>query len=97
MAVDKRNFIMSAIVIEVEGREDITLDISTPDSRKKLSEHPVRIKEGATYQLKIVFRVRFDVVTGLKYLEEKRRQGKLIEKSDTLMVSANDIVWVFRN
>ena len=89
MAVDKRNVTISAIVLEIEGREDITLDVSTPDSRKKLSEHPVKIKEGATYQMKIVFRVRFDVITGLKYLEEKRRRGILIEKSDTLMVSIN--------
>ncbi|KAJ5681412.1 Rho-GDP dissociation inhibitor [Penicillium maclennaniae] len=87
MAVDKRNVVISAIVLEIEGREDITLDVSTPDSRKKLSEHPIKIKEGAIYQMKIVFRVRFDVITGLKYLEEKKRRGVLIEKSDTLMGS----------
>lgn len=94
MAVDKRNVVFLAIVLEIEGREDITLDISTPDSRKKLSEHPVKIKEGATYQLKIVFRVRLDVIRGLNYLEEKKRQGILIEKSETLMVSSNVIAWV---
>lgn len=87
MSSDKRNLTPSAIVLEIEGRENIVLDISTPDSRKKLSEHPVKIKEGATYSIKIVFRVRFNVVTGLKYLEERRRQGVLFEKSDTFMVS----------
>lgn len=86
MSVDKRNVIFTAIVLEIEGRADITLDISTPESRKKLSENPVRIKEGATYQMKVVFRVRLDVITGLKYLEEKKFRGILIEKSDTLMV-----------
>lgn len=86
MSSDKRNLTPSAIVLEIEGRENIVLDISTPDSRKKLSEHPVKIKEGTTYSIKIVFRVRFNVVTGLKYLEERKRQGILIEKSDTFMV-----------
>ncbi|KAJ5739871.1 E set domain-containing protein [Penicillium manginii] len=85
MAVERRNVIFLSIVLEIEGREDIILDISTPDSRKKLSEHPVKIKEGATYQLKIVFTVRLDVIRGLNYLEEKKRQGILIEKSETLM------------
>lgn len=89
MAVDKRNVVILAIVLEVEGRENITLDVSTPDSRKKLFENPVKIKEGTTYNMKIVFRVRFDVITGLKYLEEKKRQGTLIEKSDTFMVSTS--------
>ncbi|KAK5801237.1 hypothetical protein VI817_003449 [Penicillium citrinum] len=87
MNSDKRNLTPSAIVLEIEGRENIVLDISTPDSRKKLSEHPVKIKEGTTYSIKIVFRVRFNVVTGLKYLEERKRQGILIEKSDTFMGS----------
>jgi hypothetical protein len=36
--------------------------------------------------MKVVFRVRLDVITGLKYLEEKKFRGILIEKSDTLMV-----------
>jgi Rho GDP-dissociation inhibitor len=87
MAGDDRNVSISAIVLEIEGREDITLDVSTPDSRRKLSEHPVKIKEGVTYQMKVVFRVRQDVVTGLRYLEERKRRGILIEKSDSLMVS----------
>lgn len=87
MAVDKRNFIPVAIVLVVEGRDDITLDISTPDSRKKLSEHPVKIKEGATYNLKLVFRVRFDVINGMKYLEERKFRGITFEKTDSLMVS----------
>ncbi|OQE25092.1 hypothetical protein PENSTE_c006G06659 [Penicillium steckii] len=87
MSSDKRNLTPSSIVLEIEGRENFVLDISTPDSRKKLSEHPVKIKEGTTYNIKIVFRVRFNVVTGLKYLEERKRQGVLIEKSDTFMGS----------
>jgi Rho GDP-dissociation inhibitor len=97
MAVERRNVIFLSIVLEIEGREDIILDISTPDSRKKLSEHPVKIKEGATYQLKIVFTVRLDVIRGLNYLEEKKRQGILIEKSETLMVSNNVIVLIIRH
>jgi Rho GDP-dissociation inhibitor len=97
MAVERRNVIFLSIVLEIEGRDDIILDISTPDSRKKLSEHPVKIKEGATYQLKIVFTVRLDVIRGLNYLEEKKRQGILIEKSETLMVSNNVIVLIIRH
>jgi Rho GDP-dissociation inhibitor len=97
MAVDKRNVIFTAIVLEIEGHADITLDISTPESRKRLLENPVRIKEGATYQMKIVFRVRLDVITGLKYLEEKKFRGTLIEKSDTLMVVINGTVQVTLN
>jgi len=84
---DERNIVISAIVLEIEGREDITLDVSTPDQLKKLSEHPVKIKEGTTYQMKIVFRVYREVVTGLRYLEETKRRGILIAKSDSLMVS----------
>ncbi|KAJ5201436.1 uncharacterized protein N7498_006099 [Penicillium cinerascens] len=87
MAEDKTKVVVSALVLEFSGHDEVTLDLSTPDSLKKLSENPVQIKEGVLYSMKFVFRVHDKVVTALRYLEETKRQGILIDRSDSFMGS----------
>lgn len=91
MAEDKTKVVVSALVLEFSGHDEVTLDLSSPDSLKKLSEHPVNIKEGALYSMKFVFRVHDKVVIAFRYLEETRRQGTLIDRSDSLMVRTHII------
>lgn len=91
MAEGKTKVVVSALVLEFSGHDEVTLDLSTPDSLKKLSENPVQIKEGVLYSMKFVFRVHDKVVTALRYLEETKRQGILIDRSDSFMVSTHII------
>ena len=91
MAEDKTKVVVSALVLEFSGHDEVTLDLTTPDSLKKLSEQPVKIKEGVLYSMKFVFRVHDKVVTAFRYLEETRRQGILIDRSDSLMVGIHII------
>jgi hypothetical protein len=69
--------IVQSLSLEVSGREDVVMDLSTPEAvqRLKESKSPLCIKEGIDYRLKIKFRVQHDVVAGLKYLQAVKRLG----------------------
>jgi hypothetical protein len=51
---------------EVEGRPDITLDLSSPGALETLKSKPFTIKEGSKYRMKGVFKVQHEVLSGLK-------------------------------
>jgi Rho GDP-dissociation inhibitor len=54
---------------EVEGRPDITIDLSAPGAVESLREKPFTIKEGCRYQMKASFVVQHEVLSGLKYVQ----------------------------
>ncbi|KAF2672412.1 rho-gdp dissociation inhibitor [Microthyrium microscopicum] len=72
---DKRTCIILSLGLEVEGRPDITLDLSHPGQLEALKDKPFTIKEGATYSMKVKFRVQHQILSGLKYLQMVKRMG----------------------
>ncbi|KAI0243476.1 rho GDP dissociation inhibitor, partial [Massospora cicadina] len=52
---DPRRVIVMQLALEVEGRSDVALDLTTPESIKAFEEKPIIIKEGIEYRLKIKF------------------------------------------
>ncbi|KAJ3271146.1 hypothetical protein HDV01_007004 [Terramyces sp. JEL0728] len=72
---DPRKVIVHALALEVAGRDDISIDLSTPEALAKLASQTMTIKEGAEYRLKVVFKIQHDVVSGLKYLHAVKRAG----------------------
>ncbi|XP_078348166.1 rho GDP-dissociation inhibitor 1-like [Oculina patagonica] len=71
--------------VVVEGREDIELDLTGDLS--VLKDKPMTIKEGASYRIKITFKVNREIVAGLRYHQVTYRKGIRVDKS-SLMVGS---------
>lgn len=73
--------------MEVEGRSDITIDLSTNGALESLKTKPFTIKEGAHFRMKATFKVQHDVLSGLKYLQVVKRKGLRVGKDEEMIVS----------
>jgi Rho GDP-dissociation inhibitor len=72
---DKRTCVILSLGLEVEGREDIIIDLSQPGSLESLKSKPFTVKEGATFRMKVQFRVQHQILSGMKYLQVVKRMG----------------------
>ena len=61
--------VIKSLALQVEGRNDVVIDLSTADALKSLKDKPFTIKEGAHYSIKAIFQVHHEVLSGLKYLQ----------------------------
>jgi len=82
---DPRRCIILSLALEVEGRPDITLDLSAPGALETLRSKPFTIKEGAKYRMKGVFKVQHDVLSGLKYVQVVKRKGIRVSKDQEMI------------
>jgi Rho GDP-dissociation inhibitor len=82
---DPRKCIILSLGLEVEGRDDIIIDVSQPGQLEKLKEKPFTIKEGATFRMKVKFRVQHQILSGMKYLQVVKRL-KMSQKSQEMIV-----------
>lgn len=76
---DERRVLVRKLALCVEGREDVTLDLTRGDL-EKLKEEPFSVKEGITYRIRIDFQVQREIVTGLKYVQKIYRKGIQVDK-----------------
>jgi len=83
---DPRTCIILSLGLEVEGRPDITIDLSQPGSVETLKSKPFTIKEGAQYRMKVKFKVQNQILSGLKYLQVVKRHG-LSQKEQEMLGS----------
>ena len=83
---DKRRCIIESLALEVEGRSDIVIDLTTPGALESLKSKPFTIKEGAKFRMKAVFRVQHEVLSGLKYLQVVKRKGIRVGKDEEMIV-----------
>ncbi|GBC00183.1 hypothetical protein RclHR1_03780012 [Rhizophagus clarus] len=84
---DPRRVVILQIALEVEGRDDVVLDLSTPEKLENVKNTPFTIKEGVDYRLKVKFRVQHEVVSGLKYLQVVKRKGIRVDKTEEMIGS----------
>ena len=77
---------IETLALEVEGREDITLDLRAEGALEDLKHKPFAIKEGAKFRMKATFRVQHDVLSGLKYLQVIKRKGFQVSKDEEMLV-----------
>ena len=83
---DKRRCIIQSLALEVQGRPDITIDLTAPGSVEALKTKPFTIKEGAQFRMKANFKVQHDVLSGLKYLQVVKRKGVRVGKDEEMIV-----------
>lgn len=77
---------MLSLGLEVEGRQDIIIDLRAPGTAEKLKEKPFTIKEGAVFRMKTAFRVQHQILSGMKYLQVVKKMG-LSNKTQEMIVS----------
>ena len=83
---DQRRCVIKSLALEVEGRSDITIDLTAPGSVEALKSKPFTIKEGAKFRMKANFVVQHDVLSGLKYLQVTKRKGIRVAKNEEMIV-----------
>jgi Rho GDP-dissociation inhibitor len=84
---DPRKCIIKSLALQVEGRPDVIIDLSTPGSAEKLKDSPFRIKEGSKFHIKATFQVHHEVLSGLKYLQVVKRSGIRVSKDEEMLGS----------
>lgn len=67
--------ILFSLGVEVSGRPDIIIDLTSPGALEKLDKQPFTIKEGADFRMKARFRVQHQILSGLKYVQVVSRMG----------------------
>ncbi|RMZ72617.1 rho-gdp dissociation inhibitor [Pyrenophora seminiperda CCB06] len=72
---DPRKCIILSLGLEVEGRDDIIIDLRAPGALEALEKKPFTIKEGAKFRMKAQFKVQHEILAGLKYLQKVTRMG----------------------
>ena len=73
------------IVNQVEGRDDIIIDLSQPGQLETLKDKPFTIKEGTTFRMKVRFKVQHHILSGMKYVQVVKRL-KISSKSQEMIV-----------
>jgi len=84
---DTRRVVILQLALEVAGRPDVVLDLSTPDALENVKNSPFVIKEGVEYRMKVKFRIQHEVVSGLKYLQIVKRKGIRVDKTEEMIGS----------
>ncbi|CAM0135517.1 rho GDP dissociation inhibitor [Umbelopsis sp. WA50703] len=84
---DPRKVVVLGIALEVAGRPDVSVDLSTPSALEKSRSQPFTIKEGVEYRMKVKFKIQHEVVSGLKYLQVVKRKGIKVDKTEEMIGS----------
>ncbi|KAL2044451.1 hypothetical protein N7G274_003156 [Stereocaulon virgatum] len=84
---DQRRCVIKALALEVQGRPDITIDLTAPGAVEALKKKPFTIKEGAQFRMKANFVVQHDLLSGLKYLQVTKRKGIRVAKNQEMIGS----------
>ncbi|XP_071813424.1 rho GDP-dissociation inhibitor 1-like isoform X2 [Apostichopus japonicus] len=82
---DGKNVVVEKMSFLSNGRDDIELDLRGDLS--KLKEKPIIIKEGCEYRIKITFRVKREIVAGLRLHQVTYRKGIRVDKSNSMVGS----------
>ncbi|OQE31711.1 hypothetical protein PENSTE_c001G03764 [Penicillium steckii] len=79
--------VIKSLALVVAGREDVVIDLSTPESVETLKNKPFTIKEGAKFHIKVTFQVNHEVLSGLKYVYAVKRKGIRVSKDEEMLGS----------
>lgn len=93
---DPRKAIILSLALEVEGRDDIVVDLSKPGALESLKDKPFTIKEGARFRMKVKFKVQHQVLSGLKYVQVVKRKGIRVAKDEEMIVGPTLLISLTR-
>merc|ERR1712055_280556 len=75
---DPRKVIVKKLSLVVEGRDDVTIDLT--EDLKVIKSKSFTLKEGVKLRIKIDFVVQREIVHGLKYVQKTYRAGIPVDK-----------------
>jgi len=85
-ANDPRRVVVSELRVEFKDHDKpVVLKFETEEDIKTAKKHPMVIKEGCAYRLKVVFRVQHNVVLGLRIINEVKKLGKTLSKDSEML------------
>ncbi|RUS74401.1 hypothetical protein EGW08_017836 [Elysia chlorotica] len=84
-ANNKLNCIIQKLSLLVEGRDEVSIDLTKPED--DIKKETFTIKEGCKYQIKIYFLVQREIVTGLRYHHKVFRKGIRVDSMSQMMGS----------
>jgi Rho GDP-dissociation inhibitor len=73
------------VMNQIDGRDDIVIDLSQPGQLETLKDKPFIIKEGTTFRMTVRFKVQHHILSGMKYIQVVKRL-KISSKSQEMIV-----------
>ncbi|KAJ5070374.1 hypothetical protein M0811_11040 [Anaeramoeba ignava] len=71
----------------IPGRDDIVLHLDKKEEIEKLPKNPFVLKEGTSYRFQLRFKVRREIVVGLKSMTFVYKKGIRVDKSEQMIGS----------
>jgi len=84
---DPRVCIILSLTMDSEGRPPVTIDLSSPDALKTLTDKPFKIKEGSKFNMTAKFKVQHEILSGLHYVQIVKRKGIRVSKDQEMIGS----------
>lgn len=84
---EARHVVIHELRVCVEGRPDLVLPLATPAAVAATAATRLRVKEGATYALRVTFTVHREIVLGLRFSNRVYRMGVPVD-SDVVAIGA---------
>ncbi|RHZ87948.1 hypothetical protein Glove_28g28 [Diversispora epigaea] len=84
---DLRRVVILQLALEVTGRSDVVVDLSSQEALRNVKNTPFVIKEGIEYRMKVKFKIQHEVVSGLKYLQVVKRKGIKVDRTEEMIGS----------
>jgi len=76
--LDLRKVIVKSLTLVVEGRDDVTMDLT--ENLKDVKRKSFVLKEGVKFRIRINFNVQREIVHGLKYVQKTYRANIPVDK-----------------
>jgi len=64
------------------------VDLKDPGALETLKKRPFTIKEGATFRMKVTFRVQKQILSGMKYIQVTKRLGVSYKLQEMIVSSS---------
>jgi len=84
-ASNPKNVLVRSLTLVVDGRPDITMDLS--GNVQALENNTFVVQEGCAYRLRVDFHVQREIVSGLKYQQRIQKLNVTIHKDDYMVGS----------
>jgi len=84
---DPRHCIILSLTMDSEGREPVTIDLSSKGSESTLKDKPFKIKEGVKFSMTAKFKVQHEILSGLHYVQIVKRKGIRVSKDQEMIGS----------
>lgn len=80
---DTRKVVIQKIQLLVDTeKEPITFDLTNETTIKELASKRYKVKEKSIYKLRITFKVQYEIITGLRYVQYIKKAGIAVDKID---------------